>query len=88
MMVPALAGCVTTNLTPIDSIWDAGLPMADPGRNNVRYQPTPTVHTIAVGLGCWGPFRPSRVCRGAQPRPPMLPAVSFPLVCAVCLGWA
>ena len=52
MMVPALAGCVTTNPTPIDSICSDDLPMADPGRNNVRYQPTPTAHTIAVGLGC------------------------------------
>ncbi|MGB5732686.1 MAG: hypothetical protein WBN24_13865, partial [Acidimicrobiia bacterium] len=49
MMVPALAGCVTTNPTPIGSIWAVRLPMAERGRNNVRYQPTPTAHTIAVG---------------------------------------
>ena len=56
MMVPALTGCVSTNPTPIGSIWAARLPMTNLGRNNVHYQPTPTAHTIAVGLGCSGPF--------------------------------
>ena len=60
MMVPALAGCVTTNPTPIGSIRAVRLPMEGLGRNNVHHQPTPTAHTIAVGLGCWGPFRPNR----------------------------
>jgi len=53
MMVPALAGCVTTNPTPIGSIWADRLPLAGLRRNDVRYQARPTAHAIAVGLGCW-----------------------------------